>query len=73
MNRGKTKSNTSGYKGVNCEKKRKRKKYRAQITVNRKTFYLGNFEKADEAATAYRKAAKQHHGRFMFKGLPNNQ
>jgi hypothetical protein len=68
MNRGKTKSNTSGFKGVNLEKKRKKKRYRARITADKKVFYLGNFEKPDEAGAAYRKAARQHHGKFMIKG-----
>ena len=67
MNRGKTRASSSGYKGVNLEKRLKRKKYRARITADKKTFYLGNFEDAAEAGSAYRKAAKQHHGKFMFK------
>jgi hypothetical protein len=40
MNRGKTKSNTSDFKGVNHEKRLKRKKYRARITANKKPFAL---------------------------------
>jgi hypothetical protein len=64
MNRGKTKANTSGYKGVNYEKRSMRKKYRARITANKKTHYLGNFEKAKEAGAAYREAAKTHHGKY---------
>ena len=65
MNRGKTRANGSGFKGVNLQKRLKRKKYRARITADKKTFYLGNFEDAAEAGSAYRKAAKQHHGEFM--------
>jgi hypothetical protein len=64
MNRGKTKANTSGFKGVNCEKRKKRKKYRARITADKKTFYLGNFEKVSDAGAAYKEAVKVYHGQF---------
>jgi len=64
MNRGKTRINTTGYKGVNKDKRRKRKNYRARITANNKTYYLGSFEKPEEAGAAYKKAAKQRHGEF---------
>jgi hypothetical protein len=63
-NRGKTKGNTAGFKGVSCERRLKRKKYRARITANKKTYYLGNFEKADDAGAAYKKAARVRHGKF---------
>ena len=63
MNRGRQKNNSTGYKGVNRDE-RKRKKYRARIAVNKKTYYLGNFEKPDEAGAAYKKAAKLRHGEF---------
>jgi len=64
MNRGKTRANTTGYKGVNENKRRKNKNYRARITADKKTYYLGNFEKPDEAGAAYKKAVKQRHGKF---------
>jgi len=78
MNRGKTRSNTSGYKGVNLEKKKQRKKYRARITANKTTHYLGNFEKPADAGKAYKEAAKVHHGEYVRindpkKPLPDNQ
>jgi hypothetical protein len=64
MNRGKQKNNSTGYKGVNQDKRCKRKKYRTRITKDKKTYYLGNFEKPSEAGQAYKKAVKQHHGEF---------
>jgi hypothetical protein len=69
MNRGKTKSNTSGFKGVNREKRLKRKKYRARITANKKTFYLGNFDDPAQAGEAYQEAAREYHGEFMPKEM----
>ena len=63
-NRGKTKSNTSGYKGVSEDKRRKRKRYRSKITKNKKTTWLGSYEEAAEAGSAYKKAVKELHGKF---------
>jgi hypothetical protein len=64
MNRGKSRGNTTGRKGVNKDKRRQRKSYRARITANKKTFNLGYFEELDEAGAAYEKGAKKHHGKF---------
>ena len=64
MNRGKTKYNTTGFKGVRSDKRRKRKIYRAQITANKKRYNLGSFEKPEAAGAAYKKAAKIYHGEF---------
>ena len=47
------KKNTSGFQGVSCEKKRKSKKWRAQIEVNTKQIVLGFFSTAEEAGMAY--------------------
>jgi hypothetical protein len=68
-NRPKQKNNSSGHKGVDFQKRGK--SYRARITADKKTFYLGNFEKADEAGAAYKKAAKVHHREFALK-TPRN-
>jgi len=68
MNRTKTRANTSGYKGVRYNKNTG--KYQACITANKRNFYLGTFETAEEAVKAYRKAAKRLHGKFMYKDLP---
>ena len=62
MNRRTPKQNTSGYKGVTWNKARKR--WQAQISANRKTIYLGRFDRIEEAASAYKSASKRLHGRF---------
>ncbi len=61
-NKPKTKSNTSGYKGVFYLQKRKM--YRATITINYKTIYLGTFYLIKQAAMAYNLAAKKYYGEF---------
>ena len=61
-NRGKTKANTSGYKGVSWHKQLK--KWRADIQVNGKFKHLGLFYDPVEAARAYDLAAKRLHGDF---------
>ena len=64
MNRGKTRANAVGVKGVYRARGSIKKNYRAQIKANKKTYYLGSFEKTDKAGAAYKKAAKQLHGEF---------
>lgn len=62
FNRGKQKNNTSGYKGVSYLKGRKR--WEAKIMVSGKTFHLGKYLTAVEAARAYQQAALALHGEF---------
>ena len=52
----------SGYKGVSWSTKNK--KWRADISVNNKSIYLGLFDKPEDAYTAYCEASKQYHGEF---------
>src|SRR6516162_3869256 len=52
--------NRSGFKGVY----RHRSKWGAQICVNGKKIHLGSYSTPREAAEAYDKAARLHHGEF---------
>ena len=61
-NRGKTKANTSGFKGVTYSKARN--KWVAQIKKNYKTHFLGYFASAEAAADAYNKAALELFGDY---------
>lgn len=68
QNSRKPKNNTSGFKGVYYNKSRK--VFQAYIMVNRKHIYLGAFSIPEEAARAYDKAAKKHHGLFARLNFP---
>lgn len=61
-NRKINKNNTSGFKGVSYKKSRET--YEARIMYQKKSFYLGNYIKAKDAALAYDKAAKKLHKQF---------
>ena len=71
-NREMNKNNSSGYPGVTFFKQHK--KYMAQIVVNGKNIFLGLFDTAEEAFTAYMLAEIQYHptspgARAYFKEL----
>jgi len=55
-------NNTSGYRGVNWHKQRG--KWVAKIQVDRKSIHLGLYEKKEDAARAYNKAAVLYYGEF---------
>lgn len=62
LNSNKHKDNTSGYRGVSWHVEDK--KWYARISINGKCKYIGSFEHKKDAALAYNKAAKKHHGEF---------
>ena len=61
-NRGKNRNNSSGKKGVCWNKQRK--KWQAEIKVNRRGIFLGRFQSINEASAAYETAAREHFGEF---------
>lgn len=61
-NRGASKNNTSGFKGVYLEKKVNR--WKSAICLNGKLRHIGLFDTKEEAHAAYVKAAEQLHGTF---------
>jgi len=61
-NRGKSKNNTSGYKGVSFFKSAG--KFKARISRNGRRYFLGHFDNAVDAARAYDRAAVRMHGEF---------
>ena len=62
MNSKKPKDNTSGFKGVSLFKKTK--KWKPQITVNKKHINLGYFDSREEAYKAYCEACVKYFGNF---------
>ena|SRR6185436_13759977 len=64
MNKGISKRNTSGYKGV-CWRTARRK-WQASIKVNGKLINIGSSDSKIEAAKMYNAAALKHFGPFAF-------
>jgi hypothetical protein len=62
FNRGRNKNNTSGAKGVSFCKATN--KWRAQMTVDRKSVKIGRFDTQEEAANAYISKAREVRGEF---------
>lgn len=63
-NRGPSKRNTSGYKGVLVHPKKKG--FSAKISISGKSINLGYFTCVEDAATAYNFAAYEHFGKFAY-------
>lgn len=59
------KNNTTGYRGVTVS--RNRKKYVAQITVNYKNIYLGQFDTVEDAYRARLRAEEEYYGEVYSK------
>lgn len=56
--------NTSNRSGVTGVTRHKGGKFQAQIKVNRRSHYLGLFERREDALAAYREASIRLHGEF---------
>lgn len=65
-NRGSTKRNTSGFKGVSWRKGEER--WYAQIAASGRNIFLGYYDTPDAAAAAYAAAAAKYHGAFANAG-----
>lgn len=63
-NRGKPSNNTSGFKGVVFDKRRKSRPWRATIKFRQIKHVLGQFATPEEAHAAYCNAAAQLHGEY---------
>lgn len=63
QNRGKSKANTSGFKGVYWHKKAQ--KWYSTGVVDGKQKYLGLFERPEDASSAYESFQREHAKEFM--------
>lgn len=62
FNKGKSKRNSSGYKGVSWFKPMG--KWDVRISAHKRQIHIGYFDSKEEAARAYLEAEKTHHGEF---------
>jgi hypothetical protein len=69
QNRGISKANSSGFKGVSWNKRKQR--WIAYIHVGGKQHYLGAFSTPEQAALAYDRAAREKFGEFAHCNLPS--
>ena len=70
MNRGKTKQNSTGYKGVYNTGDSIANPYSAKIQKNNKVYCLGHYNTPEEAARAYDAKAEELFGEFARLNFP---
>ncbi len=70
-NKGVSKNNTSGFKGVSWDNGHK--KWQAQIFVKGKTIRLGRYFCIVKAAMVYDAAIRKYHGEFGYTNFPIQQ
>lgn len=68
MNRKANLKSSTGFRGVHLDSERQ--KFRVAIQLNGKSIFIGRFTCPVEAAKAYDKAAKIHHGEFAILNFP---
>jgi hypothetical protein len=64
MNRGKTRQNTTGHKGVYLCGDSKLNPYSAKIQKDKKVYCLGHYKTVEEAKEARKKGEEKYHGEF---------
>lgn len=70
-NRGPSRNNKSGYKGV-CQWTRRPGKWMAQVGFQGSRVYLGEFDTPEEAARAHDAKARELHGEFARLNFPDS-
>lgn len=67
QNKGLTKDNTTGFKGLRWYKPSKR--WQVRIAVYGKQIHLGYFKDITKAVKTYNTAAKKYHGEFAYQNI----
>jgi len=68
-NRNVGKKSTTGFKGIYWDKNRK--KWKASLTKDGKTHFIGRYKNPREAAKAYDSFARKMHGEYALLNFPN--
>ena len=72
-NRIKQRNNTSGYKGVSFDKRKKTKPWRAYLGVGSAYIHIGVFSSKEAAAEAYNRAAYEFYGDYSCLNIINRE
>lgn len=73
VNAGKTRNNTSGFKGVRASKNNKTNPWQAQAALNGKQVHIGSYPTPELAYEAYKTFCQEHHGEFLHHTLKAQQ